>query len=245
MQLIDAVWAYAGQFGITLVVAVGAAWAAFRYLGDKWITNKFSASLEAFKHAHQQELERLKLQINTKFDRTVKLHGNEFEVLPEIWSKLNTSYNSTRALSSPGQQMVLLDQMSEGQLDYFLSQQDIPEYQKDGLKTNPDKNNAFFEISFWNRHFAAAEDARALTSYLHVKGIFLGQEIRSKIKEMEDILWGVIDEQEWEKRHPNPREGRFEKRDLLFKEGGAKMLAIEEAIRSRLWSDAAVTTDLS
>src|SRR5438128_9621440 len=110
---ISAITGLLGTLGITVLGAVGAAYALFRYLGDKWLTDKFNKSLEAYKHAQQQELEQLRLRINTTFDRTVKLHANEFEVLPELWAKLNDAHNHVASLTSPLQTYPDLDRLSE------------------------------------------------------------------------------------------------------------------------------------
>ena len=103
-------------FGITLVTLVAAAWLLFRYLGDKWLSGKFDERLEAFKSAQQQEIERLKLRINTAFDWTVKLQGREFEVLAEIWEKLADAFNAILALISPMQSYPNLDRMKTQEL---------------------------------------------------------------------------------------------------------------------------------
>ena len=85
--------------GITAVGAAGAAYLLFRHLGDNWLAGKFNERLEAFKHAQQQQLEQLRLRINTTFDRTVKLHANEFEVLPELWGRLNEAFDHASGLT--------------------------------------------------------------------------------------------------------------------------------------------------
>jgi len=52
----------------------------FKFFGEKWLNNKFDERLASFKHAQQQEIERLRFRINALMDRTAKLHQWEFEV---------------------------------------------------------------------------------------------------------------------------------------------------------------------
>ena len=117
---LDVLLAMFAKFGITLAAVVIATWLLFRYLGDKWLSGKFDERLEAFKSAQQQEIERLKLRINTAFDWTVKLQGREFEVLAEIWGKLADTFKAILALISSNQSHPNLDRMNTQELEHFL-----------------------------------------------------------------------------------------------------------------------------
>ena len=92
-----------GTIGLTVGLMVGTGYTLFRYLGDRWLSAKSSERLEAFKHAQQAQLEQLRLTINTTFDRTVKLHNHEFDVLPELWSRLNVAFGMAVSFVSPFQ----------------------------------------------------------------------------------------------------------------------------------------------
>jgi len=64
----------------------------FKLLASKWLDSKFAERLQALKHDQQKELEELRLKINTLFDRTTKLHQNEFESLPHAWALINDAH---------------------------------------------------------------------------------------------------------------------------------------------------------
>jgi len=64
-----------------LGVSAGVYW-LFKTVVDKWLTAKFSERLENFKHEQTKELENLRFEINALMDRTIKLHQNEFKILP-------------------------------------------------------------------------------------------------------------------------------------------------------------------
>ncbi|MGR9345555.1 hypothetical protein ACU8NW_13200 [Rhizobium leguminosarum] len=68
--------------GISIMGLVAAAYALFKFLGEKWLNQKFAEQLEAYKSEQARELERLRHKINGVFDRTKRLHDREYEVLP-------------------------------------------------------------------------------------------------------------------------------------------------------------------
>jgi len=64
------------------------AWGIFRFFGEKWIENKFHKSLEDHRHKHDEEIARLKCEIDSQLSRVTKMHEKELEVLPEAWKRL-------------------------------------------------------------------------------------------------------------------------------------------------------------
>lgn len=231
----DAVWAIFGQLGITLVVAVLAAWALFRYLGDKWITNKFSAQLEAFKHAQQQELERLRLRISMAFDRAVKLHSHEYEVLPEVWERLNMAYHQILAFTSPMQRIPALDGLNQPELEHFLNESGLPEHQKEELRKAKNKRKCYEEINFWRVYDEVMDSRIHFEKYFLVKGIFIKPEIEAEIHTLKELMWEALNEARVERQYPNPREGRFAAFKKLEAEGPRLMRDIGTSIERRLW----------
>ena len=83
MELLDSVLKVIGFIviaggGLSLIV-----FHVFKYLGEKWLDSKFEERLQALKHEHGKELERLRFKISTALDRATKLHQREFDVLPD------------------------------------------------------------------------------------------------------------------------------------------------------------------
>jgi hypothetical protein len=229
-----------GTIGITVVGAVGAAYALFRYLGDKWLTDKFSKGLEALKHAQQQELEQLRLRINTTFDRTVKLHANEFEVLPELWARLNEAHNHVASLTSPYQEYPDLDRLADPAFEHFLSESGLPDYQKDELRNSTERTKDYRSKRFWQSLGRVNEKYSAFTQYFVSKSIFIQPEMKELITQLRDMMWDALLEKETEERDWNPREGRWEMGRRFRKEGPALRDSIGTAIQERLWSSAAL-----
>lgn len=240
MPTIDTLWAFAGQFGITLVVAVGAAWALFRYLGDKWISNKFTASLESFRHAQAQEIEKLRLKINTAFDRTVKLHNQEFEVLPELWDRLIEAYSYTVSFVSPFQSYPDLDRLSLAELNHFLDQSKLHNYQRNDILASSTRTESYMEMIFWHNYNDVANKREHFDRYSRSKGLFVQEDLQGEINKLADLMFDALNEARYEKQHPNLREGRFAKSEKLRTEGPPLYDAIGKTIKAKLWERASL-----
>ena|SRR5215207_8611448 len=80
-------------FGLSGAIA----FALFKFRGERWVNAKFEERLAAYRPEQQKEIENFKFNINKLMDRATKLHQREFEVLPEIWSKLNDAFGATQA----------------------------------------------------------------------------------------------------------------------------------------------------
>ena len=142
-------WSWLGTVGITGATALAAAYGLFKFTGEKWLSAKFGEQLEKFKHAQQRELESLKLRINTTFDRTVKLHSSEFEVLPELWSRLVEALDYAMSFTSSFQRIANLDQMTELQFENFLEMSELSDFEKDELRKTPDRTDRHAKLQTW------------------------------------------------------------------------------------------------
>ena len=83
------------KFIVEVILAGGGgalvAYGIFTYFGRSWLDNKFSKGLENFKHQQNLQMEQYRFEINSLFNRISKIHEKEFEVLPELWFKLQNS----------------------------------------------------------------------------------------------------------------------------------------------------------
>lgn len=234
--LVTNVMAVFGVVGITALGVAGAAYAFFRYLGDKWLTIKFNERLESYRHEQQRELEQLRFRINTLFDRTVKLHQYEFDTLPELWAKLNEAFSSVASFVSPLQSHPDLDRMSQEHLDDFLSKSEIAGWQKEDLRTGPDKTRRHMKVRFWYDLNEVQGKYNDFNDAFVSKSIFIDEGLHKLIAELRTMMFDALFERRFEEEHPNPRPERFEKCSALRKDGPAKLEQIGSAVRERLWS---------
>jgi hypothetical protein len=221
--------------GVTVSVAVAAAYALFRFLGKKWLDAHFAEQLLKFKHDQDQEIERLRYRINALMDRTTKLHQHEFEVLPEVWSRLGIAYAAATNFTSRMTTSPDLDGMGDAQYAEVLASSELLGWQKDELKQGRDRNRRYQEMMFWHRLQSVASSHADFHNYFISKGMFIQFELKEKIRALSNMMYDAFNERRFDRENPVPREGRFAKGDLLQREGPGGMLAIERDVQARLW----------
>jgi len=236
-EALKEILAWLAALGLTAAVSAGAAFALFKIFADQWLSSKFNRQLEAYKHAQQKELERLRLGINTQLDRVTKLHQQEFEILPTLWTKLTEAHGKTAALASPFQSYPDLNRMTPAHLEEFLSKSELENWQKDKLLEETDRTTAYQKEIFWHRLYSVNKSLAEFHNYFIANGIFIQSELKSQLSAMSNVLHEVIIEQEVEHQYPNPRPGRFEKSGKLRTEGAELLKNIESAVYARLWRE--------
>lgn len=230
------VWAALGVVGVTAATLTGVAYGLFRYLGDTWLTAKFNERLESYKHAQQRELEQLRFEISSLLDRTIKLHQHEFDVLPDLWAKLNEAYGYVASFVSPLQTHADLDRMSPSHLEDFLAKSEIAEYQKQELRAGADKTQRHAKIRFWYDLNEVQKKYSEFNRIFVTKSIFLEVALKTKVTELRDMMFDALNEKRFEEQYPDPRKGRWEKCENLRKEGQAKLEEIGDEVQRRLWN---------
>jgi hypothetical protein len=239
---IDTLWAMWSStmtaIGAVITVGGGAAAVAFlffRFLGEKWMNAKFEERLASYKHVQQQELERLKLKINTLMDRTTKLHQREFDVIPELWSRLNHANVGIQSFIAVVRQYPDFKRMSDPHMDEFLDGSPLDGWQKAELRDASDKNAYYRKAIYWHDKARAREAYREFSTYLMQNGIFVPEPLKSKFTEISDILWDAMVEHEANEEYEiRPRER--EKQKSLNEKGKGLLKDIEKDVQDRLWS---------
>jgi hypothetical protein len=118
------------SLGVAAAFVVSTAYAALRFLSKKWLDAYFAERLEKFKHAQNQEIERLRYRINALMDRTTKLHQLEFEVLPQLWEKLGIAFQAASSFTSRIVSYPDLDQMGDEQFFEFVANSNLLDWKK-------------------------------------------------------------------------------------------------------------------
>lgn len=223
---------------VALLGGVGAVAAAcfglFKWLGERWLESKFQTRLEAFKHEQQKELEELRFRINSLFDRTIKLHQREFEVLPEAWSRLVVAHGAVEHLIYGLRSFPDIDAMEPDRLEEFLSETNLSAHQKDELK------NANPKLAYY-RKFIEEEiisDCRnnlmEFNNYLGQHGIFLHPEINVKFHGLNGLIRAAYSEHDVNFRTGPPRERAAAQR---FQTESKHLLDdLQTDVRSRMWN---------
>lgn len=226
--------ALASVLGISVTAVVGAAYALFKFFGEKWLTQKFAERLEAYKAEQTRELERLRHRINGVFDRTKRLHDKEFEVLPDIWAKIVDARDWAGSYMALFKQYADVGSMSDSDLDEFLATTRFSEGQKRDIKNASNRQNAYVRYFERYRHADAMDKLREASVSLSKHGIFVVPEVREDMKKLIELIHSAVIEHQINDEHAvHPR--MRESADKLKAEGEPLFRKIEHAVIDRLW----------
>lgn len=210
---------------------------AFKFLSAKWLEEKFKKNFQQLVHDQNKEIERLKNELTKSFDRASKLHQREFEALPQIWDKVSDAYWTTAGFVSPAQMYADLNCMVPKQLEAFIAQSELADWQKDELLACHDKTKKFQELIFWNKYShcfnLTCEADIALTKI----GSFILDPIKEKLQAIIDLSHGALIERQMNHEHPPLKYSDRLKDDISRMRTDAKawMGEAEGMIKSRIW----------
>jgi len=179
------------------VVAIGGgtvaiAYAVFVFLGKKWIEEKFSKRLEVYKKEQNEELEDFKYKINTLFNRVLKIHDKEMEVLPEAWSKLHDAIELISGLVSVYQEYPDFSRLKDEQISNHLESLNWSEFQINEMLDSTDRNEHFQKNIFWHRLNDARKRFSKFHKYFIRNKIFMGEELKGYFTQVADLLWDSL-----------------------------------------------------
>lgn len=207
----------------------------FKALGSKWLEQQFAKQLEAFKHEQQVQIEHLRHRINSIFDRTVRLHQAEFEVLPEAWSRLYKSFHNTRAFVAWISSEPDLDAMNAAHLDEFLASSPLMAWQREELRNAKNKTTDYSKAMYFHRLHDIRNDYYEFNRYLMTKGVFLPPEIDARFHTLSDIVWeAIIEKQAREEVKGMGGPLQTDKRDRLNDEGMRLMNDLRTVVQNLL-----------
>ncbi|MBI5469443.1 MAG: hypothetical protein HY891_09960 [Deltaproteobacteria bacterium] len=174
--------------GSAAVIAFG----LFVFLGKKWIENKFATKLEEYKSAQNRELEDFRYKINTLFNRVVKIHEKEYEVLPEAWAKLHDAKDYISGLVNLFQTYPDFSRLKEAEIKSILRDYKWKDHQIDELIGADDKNKHFQDRIFWQRLGEARLKFSDFHCYIVRNRIFLSEELKEQFNKADELMWDVL-----------------------------------------------------
>lgn len=220
--------------GLSVTGVVAVAYALFKFLGEKWLNQKFAEQLEAYKSEQAQELERLRHKINGIFDRIKRLNDREFETLPEIWATLVEAKSWASGYTSVFQSYPDISKMSDADLDEFLEQNRFSNAQKRDIKHAPKKQDAYIKIHDLYRCSDVIGKLSEASVSLSKYGIFMIPSLRGEMKELIDMIHAAVIEHKINQEH-DVRPRMKEAADKLKSEGEPLFKRIEDSVSARLW----------
>jgi hypothetical protein len=233
MVMIDQLLQYIGQLVLYGGGAVAIAYAAFRTLTVKWLDNRFAERLASYKHAQAKEIEELRFQINSLFDRLTKLHQKEFEVLPEAWARLYDAYWKAASFLACVRSYPDLDKMTEAHRNEFIQSCKLLEWQKAEVREAANKGDCYQKFITWHEFADAQEAAIESHTYVQTNGIFLTQEMRDQFNRVDDLIWKALKARESILK--NGYRSSWDDKVTAFEEEAKPLIKeLEEKVRRRL-----------
>ncbi len=185
----ELIFSFIGQIVVFSGGAVVIAFLFFRFLGSQWIENKFAKNLEEYRGAQARELEEVKSKISLLLSRTLKLHDKEYEVLPEVWSRVNDAHISLQRCLMSFREVPDFKKMPDDDFQNFLKSSNFSEGQKDRLSRSQDRNQCYTEILNWKDINDANTAFNGFHDYLLKNRIFLSPDLKAKFDAIDDLIW--------------------------------------------------------
>jgi hypothetical protein len=186
--------AWLKQFAIIgLPSGAVAAYGVFKFVGTKWLDEKFTTRLEKLKHTQALELEQVRNEIQSTFSRITKIHEKEFEVVPKVWFMLNDAQGS--AVIAVGGTLTFspdFDHMPDEQLEEFLTTRSrLTLFQQREMRnaSKPDRHKVYRKAIDGINFDEAKEKHRVLSNYLIENRIFLSQDIHETARIVADTIF--------------------------------------------------------
>ncbi len=183
-QLIGKVVVYGGG-------TVAIAYVLFVFWGKHLVNHWFKKELENFKHEKNTELEKLKLKMNTMFNRVLKTQDREYDILPTLWNKLQKLRIEVSRAVMMFRESPDLNKCDEKSLERLIKEEEIPEAIADRLRNEKDKNDIYSKYLDHKQMHQAYKAFLEFDEYYQSNKIFISPELKDKFSQIHTHLWSV------------------------------------------------------
>lgn len=236
IKFAEAVWVVYGGIGLLILVAVVGLVLVIRFLFVKFIEAEISKRLQSHQHAQQIEIENIKYRIANLAGRASSIYLKEYEHLPSVWISLNETYRSTALLAGGVRNYPSLNGVSAVDLELFLDNTDLIDWQKDRLRKSTNKTRDYIDFIGRKEFRQAARDHDELITNIDKYAIFFSVEIKKEMMDFAQMLKNTIIE--YDLNVLDRIEGtKIERtaREEFRTYGSARLEDLERKIRDRLW----------
>lgn len=240
-DLFSVVLQYAGLLGITAFTVALSAFGLFKWLGGKWLENKFAERLQNLKSEQDQAIRHVQSTIDREIHRAKKLYDNEFTALSESWRMLRAAYDlsaSTIGSFTPNVKM-----MNDEELERHLAKRGMEEWQRNEFKAmkSDAREDEYWKWSEWQKAVECDKLWRECVRQVDSTSIFFPVGFPEKFRAITDLICSSnVEFEDRIREHKLPQYGqaldRFECTKKLRKEGRVQMTELEGMVRDRLWS---------
>jgi len=207
-------------------------WLCKSYL-DKWLGARFNEQLEEYKGRQARELERLKLRINSEFDRVTKLNQKEFEVLPEIWRKLCLLFNQVELLNVDFHRVPDFQNMNDSQIDKFLTNEGFSDASKETILESANRQEAYGYAYNVKKLNTSIDLFNGFFETFQSSGVFIEPSLRDNLTRFSHDLKRVVVEKQMDIQS-NVRPVPSEATTWFFSSGRAELEELQVEVAGRL-----------
>ncbi len=155
--------------------------------GDK--SSNMQAGRDINVYGVEKELQNIdKSSKGTTSNRITKSYGKEFEILPELWKKLQNALGKIASLTSRSQTYPDFYKMNSEQLKSYLEKSELQDFQKKELLNSSDKVKYYIDAIFWYDLKTSQEYSNEFHNYLLRHKIFVQPDLFNKLQELDTIL---------------------------------------------------------
>lgn len=225
---------------ITMVLLAGGGGAAvafglFRYLGGKWLDDRFASRLEMLRHENAKDTERLKRVMSQQLDRATKLSQREFDALSDLWGATVDAVLATRGSYTHLIRTSDLSKMEDQAAEEYLVRLGVSDHHRREILSEPasSRNNLLgrsLSLKALNEAGRLTMDALRL---FRRASIFLPENLREGFDDLLNLTRDALVDIEMR------NEERMSRSDLpdaerLRGEGDNLLKELEEMVRIRL-----------
>lgn len=244
----DSIFAFFGQI---IVAGGGGALISlllFRWLGTKWIENKFAERLEQLKHDQTVVVARLRVEIESMLSGALKFQEREFEVLPGVWAKLDAAFYRVnlfcRITANSQDAEDYISNYSDLELEEYLALpgNNFTEKTKREIRAAPGPERAKIAESdhFWSGFLKCHDLLDDYNKYFLSNTIFLPADLKEKLAAIADVLLRGLESMKFAAYYSDDEESYKKSKQegyaRLQDQGEPLRAEIEDLIRKRLES---------
>jgi hypothetical protein len=190
----SAISEFLGRF---LVAGGGAALIAFglfRWLGQKWIEDKFAKRLEQQRHDNAELLAELKVKWDAELQGKIKYLDREFQVIPEAWEKLSDAHSLFAWLTSRFQSYAAVGEMSNDELAQFFEKSELLGTQRQQMRElEGDARDKYYQHTIFFHRYAKVETAvREYTVFVNRNNLFMPDDLIVKLGKLADEMYRAL-----------------------------------------------------
>ena len=173
-------------FGFAFVTAgaTGSVVILAKFFGEKWIQNIVDRDIEKYRN-----------DLSIAQTRNILLHKKEYEIFPEVWQKLNASFNAVGGLIGRVRMNPNFSAMNQERMSKWIASQNFSADENDYFDSSSDKQIAYTRIL----DYRDLENARAIFRDFHTfymnNRIFIRKSVTSEIDKIDKLMvecWALI-----------------------------------------------------